>query len=80
MTVMEGGEMKFLVFHENGSEDPQQHWLLCEVVWRVKQVVYANMKVAQLVITFRDCALIWYMKFSGGQNKTLNEIQTTLIA
>jgi len=38
------------------------------------------MKVAQLVTPFRDRALNWYMKFSGGQNKTHDEIQVSLIA
>jgi len=37
------------------------------------------MKVAELVTTFRDCALNWYMKFSKGQNKTLVEIKYALI-
>lgn len=78
-TVMAGGEMKLPVFHGNGLEDPQQHWFLSEIVWRVKQVIDANMKVAQLATTFRDRALSWYMKFSGGQNKTLDEIQIALI-
>jgi len=55
--VMAGGEKKLLVFYGNGSEDPQQHWFLCEAIWRVKQVIDANMKAAQLVTTFRDCAL-----------------------
>jgi len=67
------------MFHGNGSEDPQQHWFLCEAVWRVKQVTDANMKANQMVTTFRDRALNWFMKFSGGQPKILNEIQMTLI-
>jgi len=54
---MAGGEMKLPVFHGNGSEDPQQHWFLCKAIWRVNQVAYGNMKVAQLVTTFRDIAL-----------------------
>ena len=33
----------------------------------------------KMVTTFRDQALNWYMKFSGGQAKTLGEIQTALI-
>jgi len=55
--AMAGGEMKLPLFHGNGLEDPQQHWFLCEVVWRVRQVVDADMKAAQVVTTFRDCAL-----------------------
>jgi len=78
--VMEGGEMKLPLFHGNGSEDPQQHWFLCEALWRVKQVIDVDMKATQVVTTFRDRALNWFMKFSRGQPKTLNEIQIALIA
>jgi len=48
-------------------------------VWRVKQVNDVDMKAAQVVTTFRDRALNWFMKFSRGQPKTLNEIQMALI-
>jgi len=72
--------MKLPLFHGNGSEDPQQHWFLCEAMWRVKQITNACMKVAQVVTTFRDRALNWFMKFPGGQPKILNQIQMTLIA
>jgi len=30
-TMMVGGEMKLPVFHGNGSEDPQQHWLFVKL-------------------------------------------------
>jgi len=72
--------MNLPLLHGNWSEDLQQHWFLCEVVWRVKQLTDADMKVAQVVTTFRDRALNWFMKFSGGQPKTLNEMLTALIA
>jgi len=52
--AMVGGEMRLPLFHGNGSEDPQQHWLLCETVWRVKQVTDSDMKANQMVTTFRD--------------------------
>lgn len=71
--------MKLPLFHGNGSEDPQQHLFLCEAVWRVKQVADASMKATQLVTMLGDCALNCYMKFLGGKNNTLNEIQTALI-
>jgi len=75
-----GSEMRLPLFHGNGSEDPQQHWFLCEAVWRVKQVNDTDMRANQMVTTFRDRALNWYMKFSAGQPKSLAEIRTTLIA
>ena len=77
---MEGSEMRLPLFHGNGSEDPQQHWFLCEVVWRVKQVTDPGMKANQMVTTFRDRALNWFMKFSGGKTKTLGEIRINLFA
>jgi len=72
--TMAGGEMKLSLFHGNGSEDPQQHWFVCEVVWRVKQITYLDTKTVQIVTTFRYCALNRLMKFSRGQPKTLNQI------
>jgi len=38
-----------------------------------------DMRANQMVTTFRDQALNCFMKFLGGQPKTLNEIQMTLI-
>jgi hypothetical protein len=29
-------EMRLPIFRGDGSEDPDQHWILCEVVWSVK--------------------------------------------
>ena len=37
------------------------------------------MRANQMVTTFRDRALNWYMKFSAGQPKSLAKIITTLI-
>jgi len=48
-------------------------------VWGVKQVIDADMKVAQLVTMFRDHTLNWYMKFFEGQNKVLDDIKNALI-
>lgn len=38
----------------------------------------ADMKANKMVTTFSDRALNWFMKFSGGKIKTLNEIQMAL--
>jgi len=61
--AMVGGEMRLPLLHGNGSEDPQQHWFLCEAMWRVKKVTDADMKANQMVTTFRDRELNWFMKF-----------------
>jgi hypothetical protein len=31
-------EMRLPIFRGDGSEDPNQHWFLCEDVWIIKQV------------------------------------------
>jgi hypothetical protein len=75
-------EMRLPIFRGDGSEDPDQHWFLCEAVWSIKQVTDEAVKRAQFSTTLRDHALSWYMKFSSGpgQPKPLNDIKTALSA
>jgi hypothetical protein len=75
-------EMRLPTFRGDGSEDPDQHWFLCEAVWSIKNVTDEAVKRAQFSTTLRDHALSWYMKFVQGvvQPKPLNEIKTVLIA
>jgi len=58
---MAGCKMRLPLFHGTGSEDPQQHWFLCDALSRVKKVTDFDMKANQMVTTFRDRALNWYM-------------------
>ena len=46
-------------FNGNGTEDPKQHWFLCEALWMVRLVHNVDIKKAQMVTT----ALDWFMKF-----------------
>jgi hypothetical protein len=73
-------EMRLPTFRGDGSEDPNQHWFLCEAIWSIKNVTDEIVKRAQFSTTLRDRALNWYMKFVQGvsQLKPLNEIKTTL--
>jgi hypothetical protein len=75
-------EMRLPIFRGDGSKDPNQHWFLCEVVWRIKQVTDEAVKRTQFSTTLRDRALSWYMKFASGhrQPKLLNDIKTSLSA
>jgi hypothetical protein len=59
-------EMRLPTFRGYGSEDPGQHWFLCEVVWSIKNVTNEAVKRAQFGTTLRDHALSWYMKFVQG--------------
>ena len=74
-------EMRLPIFRGDGSEDPDQHWFLCEVVWNIKNFTEEAVKRTQFSTTLRDCALSWYMKFvQGTAPKPLNVIKTALIA
>jgi hypothetical protein len=63
------------VFHGVGTEDPEQYLFICETIWITKNVQDDNEKIAQLEMTFRDHALLWYMKYHTtthmGQTRTL---------
>jgi len=47
-------EMRLPTFIGDGSEDPNQHWFLCEVVWSIKNVTDEAVKQAYFSTTLRD--------------------------
>jgi hypothetical protein len=57
-------EMRLPTFRGDGSEDPDQHWFLCESVWSIKNVTNEAVKQAQFSTTLRYNTLSWYMKLS----------------
>jgi hypothetical protein len=75
-------EMRLPIFRGDGSEDPDQHWFLCEAVWNIKNITDEVVKRNQFSTTLRDRALSWYMKLVQGlaQPKPLNEIKNALVA
>ena len=79
---MVGEEMKLPIFHGNDTDDPEQYWFLCEVIWTARQTIDDDVKKSQLETTLRGRALEWFMRFTripqGGTTKTLDEIQTRL--
>jgi hypothetical protein len=50
-------EMRLPIFRGDGSEDLDQHWFLCEVVWSIKQVIDEDVKRDQFSTTLRDHSL-----------------------
>ena len=58
-------DIKLPVFKGTGSEDPEQFWFLCEAVWIAKNIMDQDIRRVQLVTSFRDRALTWFMKFSS---------------
>ena len=72
-------DIKLPVFKGTGSEDPEQFWFLCEAMWTTKSITDQDTKREQLVTSFRDHALTWFMKFSSTQNHALPVIKAAMI-
>ena len=72
-------DIKLPIFKGTGSEDPEQFWFLCEAVWNAKSITDLDVRTAQLITSFRDRALTWFMKFSSNQHPTLDEIKAAII-
>ena len=72
-------DIKLPIFKGTGSEDPEQLWFLCEAVWTTKNITNQDTRRAQLVISFRDRALTWFMKYSSTQNHVLADIKAAMI-
>ena len=72
-------DIKFPIFKGTGSEDPEQFWFLCEAVWTAKEITDVDVRSAQLITSFRDRALTWFMKFSSTKSPTLAEIRAGII-
>ena len=53
--------MKLPLFHGNETNDYEQYWFICEVVWTVKHATDDDIKKGQLVTTLWGCVLDWYI-------------------
>ena len=51
---------------------------MCEAVWTAKGITDLDLRTAQLITSFRDRALTWFMKFSSNQHPTLDEIKAAI--
>ena len=56
--------MKLPIFKGNGTDDLDQKWFLCEVIWTSRQTVDDDVKKSQLATTIRVHALEWFMRFT----------------
>ena len=72
-------DIKLPVFKGTGSEDPEQFWFLCEAVWNAKKITDPAVRRVQLVTSFRERALTWFMKFSSTQIHALDGIKAAII-
>ena len=48
-------------------------------MWTTKSIMDQDTKRVQLVTSFRDHALTWFMKFSSTQNHALADIKAAMI-
>ena len=64
---MAGADIQLPIFNGNGTEDPKQHWFLCEAIWMVRLVHNMDIRKAQMIVTLRGHALDWFMKFCATQ-------------
>jgi hypothetical protein len=75
--------LRLPTFHGMGRDDAKQNWFTCEAIWSVKRVMDEASKIAQLETTFRDRALMWYMKYKAttlmGQARSSIEIKRDLL-
>jgi hypothetical protein len=60
------GLMRLPIFRGDGSEDPNQHWFLCEAVRNIKNITDEAIKRNKFSTTLRDQTLSWYMKLVQG--------------
>ena len=50
-------------FSGRGNDDVEQHWYLCEAIWRARQTPDAG-KLIEFQTTLRERALRWFIKWS----------------
>jgi hypothetical protein len=66
--------LRLPMFHGMGKDDAEKHWFMCEAIWSVKRIIDKASKIAQLETTFRDRALMWYMKYKETMHSGTDEV------
>ena len=44
-------EIRLPIFRGDGSEDPDQHWFLCEAIWNIKNVTDEVVKRTKFIVS-----------------------------
>ena len=60
---MAGYFTQYPEFSGRGNDDVEQHWYLCEEIWRARQTLDAG-KLIEFQTTLRERALRWFIKWS----------------
>ena len=58
-----GSLTQYLEFFGRGNDDVEQHWYLCEAIWRARQTLDVG-KLIEFQTTLRERALRWFIKWS----------------
>jgi len=56
-------KLRIPMFHGMGKDDAKNHWFTCEDIWFVKRITDEESKIVHIETTFRDRAMMWYMKY-----------------
>jgi hypothetical protein len=71
------------MFHGMGNDDAKKHWFMCEDICSMKRIMDRALKISQVHTTFKDIALMWYMKYKAimpvGQKISLIEIKRYIL-
>jgi hypothetical protein len=86
MASQGGSIARYPEFWGKGDEDVEQHWFLCEAIWRSRGTPDAN-KLVEFQTTLRGHTLKWYMNIiepgvpgTQGQAFTLGQVRMRFIA
>ena len=60
---MAGSFTRYPEFSGRGNDDVEQHWYLCEAIWRARQTPDAG-KLIEFQTMLRERALRWFIKWS----------------
>ena len=76
---MAGSFTRYLEFSGRGNDDVEQHWYLCEAIWRALQTPEVG-KLIEFQTTLRERALRWFVKWSEAhQNPAIDDVRREFI-
>jgi hypothetical protein len=84
MMANKDSTLRLPVFHiRTSKDDAEQHCFTCESIWYMKRIIDETTNIMQLETTFRDRALMWYMKYKAiapvGHTRSLIESKRDLL-
>jgi len=76
---MVGSFTRYPEFFSMLNEDVEQHWYMCEAIWRAHQTP-DNVKLIEFQTTPKERALRWFIKWLElHQNPTINDVKREFV-